>query len=67
MLAGTLHQVLRDRFDVDWFCNPAAGPFLEELWAIGQSEPAEMLARERLGVEELTFGPLLEMVEGHLA
>jgi hypothetical protein len=67
MLAGTLHQVLRDRFDIDWFRNPAAGPFLEELWAIGQAEPAEVLARERLGVEELTFEPLLEMVEGHLA
>jgi hypothetical protein len=67
MLAGTLHQVMRDRFDADWFRNPDAGPFLQDLWSIGQAEPAEMLARERLGVEELNFDPLLEMVGGHLA
>ncbi len=67
MLAGALHRVLRDRFDEDWFVNPASGPFLKDLWAIGQAEPAEMLARERLGLEALDFGPLLEMMEGHLA
>ena len=67
MLAGSLHRTLREQFDEDWFKNPAAGPFLTELWSIGQEEPAETLARERLGLDELDFGPLLEMVETHLA
>ena len=62
MLTGALHQTLRDRFDVDWFRNPRAGSFFEELWSIGQAEPVEELARERLGIEALDFGPLLEMV-----
>lgn len=66
MLAGTLHATLRERFDEDWFRNPRTGAFLRELWALGQAEPAEALARERLGVDTLTFGPLLEMVYGHL-
>jgi hypothetical protein len=67
MLAGALHHVLRDRFDEDWFVNPAAGPFFRELWSIGQAEPAETLARERLGLERLDFAPLLAMMEGQLA
>jgi hypothetical protein len=66
MLTGTLHQGLRERFDDDWFRNPRTGPFLAELWSIGQAEPAEELARERLGVEGLSFGPLLEMVYARL-
>ncbi len=67
MLAGALHRTLRDRYDEDWFHNPAAGPFFRELWAIGQAEPAETLARERLGLGDLDFEPLLAMVEEHLA
>jgi hypothetical protein len=66
MLAGTLHATLRDRFDSDWFLNPGAGPFLLELWSLGQALPAERLAHERLGVERLSFGPLLEMVRERL-
>lgn len=62
MLAAALHRTLRDRFDEDWFLNPATGPFLAGLWSLGQRLPAEALARERLGVDELTFEPLLEMI-----
>jgi hypothetical protein len=66
MLAGTLHHALRARFDVDWFHNPRTGRFLQDLWSVGQAEPAEELASERLGVENLTFDPLLEMVHERL-
>lgn len=62
MLAGALHQELRDRFDEDWFENPRTGSFLLDLFSLGQALPAEDLARERLGVERLDFGPLLEMI-----
>lgn len=62
MLAATLHRTLRERFDEDWFLNPRTGPFLKDLWALGQTLPAEALARERLDVDELDFDPLLEMI-----
>lgn len=62
MLAGVLHRELRERFDEDWFENPRSGPFLLELFSLGQALPADVLARERLGVERLDFEPLLEMI-----
>lgn len=62
MMAGVLHAGLRERFDEDWFENPRTGPFLLDLFALGQALPAEALARERLGVERLDFGPLTEMI-----
>lgn len=65
MLAGTLHAQLRERFDEDWFLNPRSGGFLAELWALGQALPVERLAKERLGVDRLSFEPLLEMVHEH--
>ncbi len=63
MLVGTLHLELRERFDEDWFLNPRSGAFLRELWGLGQALPAEELAVERLGVEELSFEPLLQAVD----
>ncbi|HET6361210.1 MAG TPA: hypothetical protein VFH11_04055 [Gemmatimonadota bacterium] len=63
MFAGAVHAELRDRYDVDWFLNPRSGPFLAELWALGQEGRVEDLARERLGVELLGFGPLMEMID----
>lgn len=63
MLAAALHGALRDRFDEDWFLNPRTGPFLAGLWSLGQRWPAEAMARDRLGVGDLDFGPLLEMIE----
>lgn len=61
MFAGTMHAVLRDRFDEDWFLNPKSGPFLRALWAQGQEGHVEDLARG-LGVPRLGFGPLMEMI-----
>ena len=63
MFAGTIHAALRDRFDDDWFLNPRSGPFLAELWALGQEGRVEDLARVHLGVESLGFGPLREMID----
>ena len=63
MFAGTVHAALRDRFDDDWFLNPRSGPFLRELWSVGQEGRVEDLAREHLGVTALGFGPLMEMID----
>jgi hypothetical protein len=62
MFAGTIHAVLRDRFDEDWFLNPKCGPFLHGLWAQGQEGHVEDLTRG-LGVAKLGFGPLMEMID----
>lgn len=62
MLAGALHRILRERFDVDWFANPRTGEYFAELWSLGQALPVEALARERLGVETLSFAPVMEMI-----
>ena len=61
MLSGILHEILRERYDEDWFVNPRTGEFLRGLWAKGQSEPVEALAAD-VGVPQLTFAPLLGMV-----
>lgn len=61
MMSGALHAELRDRYDEDWFLNPRTGEFLMELWSTGQSEPVETLV-QRVGVERLSFTPLLRMV-----
>ncbi|MFN2384301.1 MAG: hypothetical protein ABR559_08580 [Gemmatimonadota bacterium] len=66
MLTGVLYAALRSRFDEDWFLNPRTGEFFRELWSLGQREPAEQLARDRLGGVELSFGPLLEMVHSRI-
>lgn len=63
MFAGTMHSELRARFDEDWFLNPRTGPFLRELWSAGQEGRVEDLARESLGVPDLGFGPLMQMVD----
>ncbi len=59
MLWAILRAVLRERYDEDWFRNPAAGPFLGELFAGGQREDAARLAGE-LGAEGLRVGPVVE-------
>jgi hypothetical protein len=57
MLAAQLRRALRERFDVDWYRNPAAGPFLGEWFARGlgvsATEAAVTLGNDRLGVDIL--------------
>lgn len=58
MLWAVLRPVLRERYDEEWYRNPAAGPFLGELLAGGQREDASRLARE-LGADRLRVDPVL--------
>ena len=64
-LQAVLNESLVSQFDIDWFRNPAAGPWmLRELWAEGQRESAEELAaRVSVSNEKLSFGPLLRNIE----
>lgn len=59
MLSSILHAVLRDRYDVDWFRNPAAGSFLGELLSWGQRDDSGQLAIQ-LGEEQLSAVALLD-------
>jgi hypothetical protein len=64
-LQALLNESLVSQFDVDWFRNPSAGPWMiRELWAEGQRETAEELAaRVSVSREKLSFGPLLRNIE----
>jgi len=65
-LQSILNEQLTSRFDVDWFRNPSAGPWIaHELFAQGQRENAEEIAA-RAGVEKLSFQPLIRKIEALL-
>jgi hypothetical protein len=65
-LQSILNEQLTSRFDVDWFRNPSAGPWIaQELFAQGQRENAEEIAA-RTGVNALSFEPLARKVEALL-
>jgi hypothetical protein len=57
-LEATLAHTLTERFDVDWYRNPAAGEFVHSLMARGQADPAHELASE-VTQRPLGFGPIL--------
>ena len=65
-LEAALARTLVDRFDVDWFRNPAAGDFVRGLMRRGQADPADRVAVE-LGVAPLSFAPALERLAPLLA
>lgn len=63
-LQSLINESLISRFDIDWYRNPAAGPWLiNELWGEGQRETAEELA-QRVGIagEKLSFAPLVRNI-----
>lgn len=65
-LQALLSDSLTEKFNDDWYRNPAAGPWLAgELLARGQRDTADEIAR-RLG-GELSFAPLQRAVERGLA
>jgi len=65
-LQSILNEQLTSRFDVDWFRNPSAGPWMvRELFAQGQRENAEEIAA-RAGARNLSFEPLIRKVEALL-
>lgn len=45
-LEGTLAQILTERYERDWYRNPRAGGFVQDLMRRGQAEPADRLAAE---------------------
>jgi hypothetical protein len=65
-LQSVLNEDLTSRFDIDWFRNPGAGPWIaRELFAQGQREVAEEIAA-RTGVGTLSFQPLIRRIEALL-
>jgi len=65
-LQSILNEELTYRFDVDWFRNPSAGPWMVgELFAQGQRENAQEIAA-RTGADELSFDPLIRKIEALL-
>jgi len=65
-LQSILNEELTSRFDVDWFRNPSAGPWMVgELFSRGQRENAEEIAA-RAGTNKLSFKPLIRKIEGLL-
>ncbi len=63
-LQAVVNETLVARFDLDWYRNPNAGPWvIQELWAEGQRETAEELAARVAPGEKLSFGPLVRNIE----
>jgi hypothetical protein len=65
-LQSILNEQLTSRFDVDWYRNPGAGPWMaRELFSRGQRDNAEEIAA-RAGADKLSFKPLIRKIEGLL-
>ena len=65
-LQSVLNEKLTARFDIDWFRNPGAGPWMvSELFSHGQRETAEEIST-RVGGGTLSFQPLVRKVEALL-
>jgi hypothetical protein len=62
-LQSLLAESLVERFNADWWRNPAAGPWIvQELFARGQRELAEEQA-QRVANKALSFAPLVKAIE----
>lgn len=57
-----MRERLVERYGLDWFARREAGDLLRELWADGQREDGDELAR-RLGYSEVDFEPLIRELE----
>ena len=65
-LQSLLAETLVERFNEDWWRNPAAGPWIvKELFAHGQRELAEEQS-QRVAGKSLSFRPLVKAIEGLL-
>jgi hypothetical protein len=65
-LQSLLAETLVEKFNVDWWRNPKAGPWIvAELMGLGQRELAEEQAR-RVAAKSLSFAPLVRAIEGML-
>jgi hypothetical protein len=66
-LQALLRETLTERFDVDWFRNPRAGPWIvSQLFCEGQRELAQELAT-RVSSRPLSFAPLVRATEALLS
>ncbi|HEU5174290.1 MAG TPA: hypothetical protein VFT96_06020 [Gemmatimonadaceae bacterium] len=66
-LQALITETLVERFDEDWWRNPAAGPWIvQQLFAQGQRELADEQA-QRVAGKPLTFAPLVRAIERALA
>ena len=61
-----LRDLLRERFDEEWYRNDRTGPFLLALWRQGQRHTLEELAAD-LGLGAPTIDPLLAQIAADLA
>ena len=62
-LQAILSGELTERFNEDWWRNPAAGPWVrDELFSEGQRETASELA-QRVAGRSLSFAPLINAIE----
>jgi hypothetical protein len=65
-LQSLLAETLVEKFNDDWWRNPAAGPWIvQELFSRGQRELAEEQA-QRVAKKSLSFAPLVKAIEGLL-
>ena len=62
LFEGLAHQVLRERFDEDWFLNPRAAAHLLELFSEGQARDLHEISEESFGAP-LTTAPLVRRYE----
>ena len=60
-----LRELLRERFDEEWYRNDRTGPFLLSLWRQGQRHTLEELAAD-LGLGPPTIDPLLAQLSADL-
>ena len=61
-----LRDLLRERFDEEWYRNDRTGPFLLALWRQGQRHTIEELAAD-LGLGAPSIDPLLAQIAADLA
>lgn len=57
-----MREELMRRFGTEWFARPEAGEWLRELWAVGQEQDGDELAR-RVGFAGIDFEPLIHELE----
>ncbi len=60
-LEALLAETLTERFDEDWYRNPRAGMFVQDLMSRGQADPADRLA-SAAAEKPLSFDPVVRRV-----
>ena len=66
MFQENLSEILRNKFNEDWFVNPEAGKFLLDIYSYGQKYSADELMK-MLGHNELSVEPLYKNIAKVLA